>query len=170
MKRMILWLLIAGAAAVPAFLVTIWAMPHIIMFVVMNRLATVSGVNQMFHAPPPTHESLAVVMPSPDLVYSICAYDLADGPVQVIADYPEGMYWSISAYADNTDNFFVANDQTTNGPPAQFVFGAGPQTGDIIASPSRRGVILLRHHLADPSVITLIDDHRQNSTCGPLSQ
>lgn len=170
MKRVMLWFLIAAAAATPAFFATIWAMPYVTMLVVMNRLIAVSDVNKMFHAPPPTHESLAVVMPSPDLAYSICTFDLADGPVQVIADYPESTYWSISAYADNTDNFFVANDQTTDGPPAQFVFDLGLQSGDVIASPSRRGVLILRHHLADPGEIKLVNEHRQNSICGPLQR
>jgi uncharacterized membrane protein len=168
MKRLMLWLSIAALVTVPAFFVTAWLMPHVIMLVVVAQLRPLAGVNQLYHAPPPTHESFAVVMPSPDLAYSICIFDLADGPVQVIADFPEGAYWSISAYASNTDNFFVANDQTSNAPPARFVFGTKADGDDVIVPPSRRGVILLRHHLADRDAIALIDERRKNSICEPL--
>lgn len=170
MKISFHWLLIAAAVSVPAFLTTAWAMPQIIMFVAMGRFASIAGPNQMFHAPPPTHESREVVTPSPDLAYSVCVFDLSDGPVQVIADYPEGAYWSISAYADNTDNFFIANDQTTDGPPSRFVFTTKSDGGDMIVSPSRRGVILLRHHIADQGAITLINERRRNSICEPLAK
>ncbi|MGD1884799.1 MAG: DUF1254 domain-containing protein [Paracoccaceae bacterium] len=170
MNRSVLWLLIASAVTVPAFFVTAWVMPQVTMLVVMSRLGPLAGVNRLFHTPPPTHESFAVVTPSPDLAYSICIFDLADGPVQVIADYPEGAYWSISAYAYNTDNFFVANDQTTDAPPARFVFGTNSDRDDVIVSPSRRGVILLRHHIADPDAIALIDERRKNSICEPLAE
>lgn len=165
MKRPVQWLLIAAAVSVPAFFITAWALPKIIMFIVMGRFGSIAEVNQIFHAPPPTHESYEVVTPSPDLAYSVCVFDLSDGPIQVVSDYPEGAYWSISAYADNTDNFFVANDQTTDGPPARFVFATDSDGDDVVVSPSQRGVILLRHHIADRGSITAIDERRANSTC-----
>lgn len=169
MKPSAQWLLIAATVSVPAFFVTAWAMPQIIMFVVMGRFGSIGAVNQIFHAPPPTHESYDVVTPSPDLAYSVCLFDLSDGPIQVVSDYPEGTYWSISAYADNTDNFFVANDQTADGPPARFVFATHSDGDDVVVSPSRKGVILLRHHIADRGSLAMIDERRANSTCEPVA-
>ncbi len=170
MKRFALWLVLATFTGAATFFAAAWATPRVIMWVAMDRLADFGGVNRMVHAPPPTHESRTVVRPSPDPAYSICVYDLSDGPIRVVADFPEGVNWSISAYADNTDNFFVANDRTAGAPPQRYVFGLEPLGREVVVSPSARGVILMRYHLADPEAITRIDARRANSACQPLSR
>ena len=48
--------------------------------------------------------------PSPDLAYSACVYDLSAGPIRVTAAAWDD-YMSVSAFAANSDNFFVSNDR-----------------------------------------------------------
>ncbi len=71
-----------------------------------------TGPNTFHHGRAPTHTSRQIVMPSPDLVYSSCVYDLAAGDLVIAGELPpEGHYWSLSLYAHNTDNYFVLNDR-----------------------------------------------------------
>ena len=165
MTRTAPWLILALGTGAAAFYGALWATPRVLMHVAMERLGEAGGVNTLFHAPPSTHESRTVVRPSPDLAYSICVFDLSKGPIRLIADYPEGVYWSVSAYAANTDNFFVANDQTTNGPPARFVFDIKPLGNEVTVSPTAKGVILLRHHIPDPAMVPTINARRANGAC-----
>jgi len=73
--------------AVLAHLLTVWAVPHLIMQVLMNgpMAQKMNMHNQAAFPPPVNAQSRTVVMPSPDLLYSVCVFDLADGPVRVRA-------------------------------------------------------------------------------------
>jgi len=69
--------------------------------------------NTILHAPRPTSRSRGVVRPSPDMLYSICVYDLsaAGGAVRVSThDMPE-TYWSVSLFDVDTNNFYALNDR-----------------------------------------------------------
>ena len=99
-----------------------------------------TGPNTFHHGRAPTHKSRQIVMPSPDLVYSSCVYDLAAGDLVIAGELPpEGHYWSLSLYAHNTDNYFVLNDREL--PERSFSITRqpqGPRQG-AQASKARRG-------------------------------
>ncbi|HET9752176.1 MAG TPA: DUF1254 domain-containing protein, partial [Myxococcales bacterium] len=103
----------------------IQALPRLIVRVVRHRLEGQVGMNRILHAPLPDSAWRTVVMPSPDLLYSACAYDVSDRPLLVTAEVPEG-YWSVSAFADDTDNFFVENDRTVGRRQMRVVFARQP--------------------------------------------
>ena len=85
--------------------------------------------------------------PSPDFAYSACAYDLSNGPVEMRVT-PWSAYWSLSLYADNSDNFFTLNDrEAQNGGDIMLIRrgSRAPETTDrVVESPSGRGVALIR--------------------------
>ena len=103
--------------------------------------------------PPMTdHTQRRVVMPSPDLLYAICSYDLATRPLRLRADPKLPTYWSIALYAANSDNFFVLNDRQAGGQPVDLLLvGPGGATPPdlakgtrVVATPSARGLVLMR--------------------------
>ena len=146
-------------AVVVIHLVTVWAAPRLIMQVVMNgpHAKTLNMQNQAAFSEPITAASRAVVMPSPDMLYSMCVFDLSKGPVQITANPQLKSYWSIALYAANSDNFFVINDRQAGDAPVDLtIVPAGPvswavPSGDkggkgstLITSPSTQGFLLMR--------------------------
>jgi uncharacterized membrane protein len=107
------------ATAILVHLLVVWATPRLIM----NRLMTGPAAQAMAMrnqaAFPPAVDASArrVVMPSPDLLYSVNVFDVSAGPVRVRANPGLPSYWSIALYAANSDNFFVLNDRQAGTDP-----------------------------------------------------
>ena len=115
-----------------AHLLTIWAAPRVIMQILMHGpvAQNMNMHNQTAFPDAVTAKSRSVVMPSPDMLYSVCAYDLRQGPVHVQAAPQLKNYWSIALYAANSDNFFVRNDRQAQGRPVDLwlvAAGGDPQ-------------------------------------------
>jgi uncharacterized membrane protein len=136
-------------------LLAIWAIPRLIMRAVMNGAAApqMERLNKPDFPPPVTASSRAVVMPSPDLLYSVCVFDVSGGPVRITANPELTSYWSIALYAANSDNFFVINDhQAANKPVDLWLVSEGgnasqqgvPAGSTVVVSPSTKGFLLMR--------------------------
>jgi uncharacterized membrane protein len=140
------YLLTALALAIIVHLAIIFAVPQALMNVALKRLSD-GHYNQWRLAERVTPLSRTIVRPSPDFAYSACPYDLADGPV-VLHVAPWDAYWSLSLYADNSDNFFTLNDREAQTGADITLIRRGsraPETTDRVAeSPSTRGVALIR--------------------------
>jgi uncharacterized membrane protein len=161
---------LAGAALI--HVAAVQALPRLIVRVVRHRLEGQVGMNRILHAPLPDAAWRTVVMPSPDLLYSACAYDVSDRPLLVTAEVPEG-YWSVSAFADDTDNFFVENDRTVSRGRVRVVFARKPGVvdpggGTIVQVPSRTGIILFRQLVPDRGDLPKAQEIQRAATCSPL--
>ena len=99
--------ILAGAVHATAVIL----LPGLIMGGAMNKVSQQSGVNAVFHSPAATHESRTVVRPSPDLLYSGCAFNLTQTNLRVSAPVPAEGYWSLAFFDANTDTFLVQNNQ-----------------------------------------------------------
>ena len=148
-------LLTLAVTALLAHLLAVWAAPRLIMQVLMHgpMAQKMNMQNQAAFPEPVTARSRSVVMPSPDLLYSVCAYDLSDGPVRITANPQLQNYWSIALYSANSDNFFVRNDRQAQGKPVDLwlVSDTGesyqkniPSGAEVVVSPSRSGFLLMR--------------------------
>ncbi len=171
--RWALWLLSGLAIAGLVHWGAIVYAPSLIMQQVFAGLSERAGWNTMHHPPRVDATSRDVVRPSPDLLYSICAYDLTQGPVRVTAGVPDS-YWSLALYADNTDNYFVLNDrQTTGGRAAVTILPPGLPSGDEpapgdgrgVRSPSTRGLVLIRTLITSEAAFSALDRIRQQADC-----
>ena len=142
--------------AILVHLAAVWAAPRLIMQVLMNgpMAKSMNMHNQAAYPPAVTAASRTVVMPSPDMLYSVCAFDLRNGPVRVTADPKLPSYWSIALYAANSDNFFVVNDRQAAGKPVDLWLVSDttyasaplrpPQGSTVVVSPSNTGFLLMR--------------------------
>lgn len=140
------YMLAALAIAIVVHLGIVFATPRVLMNIAMERIAH-GRFNQWGFGDRVTPASRTIVRPSPDFAYSACPYDLSQGPVMLHVA-PWDQYWSLSIYADNSDNFYTLNDRETQGVGDVALIKRGarpPETqAHIVESPSERGIALIR--------------------------
>lgn len=131
-------------------LAIIHAVPRVLMNVAIERVS--AGGPGWSVADRVTPLSRTIVRPSPDFQYSACAYDLDQGPI-VISAAPWDAYWSLSLYADNSDNYFVIDDREARYGAEITLVRAGrehPEAASmVVESPTRRGIALIRRLAPD---------------------
>lgn len=136
------------------------------------------GINVALPAPRADASARTVVRPSPDLLYTACVFDLAQGPLHITAPVQDG-YVSVSGFGADSSNFFAVNDRDatisadgrkqfklllTLGEPV-----IAPAGARVIVSPSTRGLVLFRSLIPDEAALPqLIADYQVNQLCNPL--
>lgn len=175
MRTWPLWIAAAFICAIIIHILTALLLPPSIMSVVMLRMAETGADTGVLHTPPPDASSRTVVRPSPDLAYSVCLFDLTKGPLLVRATVPE-TYWSVSAFAHNTDNFFVVNDQQLPGDTLELIIRRendeleGYDGIPVSFAPSDKGVVLMRMLVMDQDNYLQLDPIRRQASCTTLPQ
>jgi len=173
------WGAVVAAVAVATNVAFVVLLPRVIMEVAHPLAARRSAVNALYHAPPITAANQEVVRSSPDLIYSICAFDLSDGPLRVTAPLT-GAYMSLSCYQMNTVCFFVRNDRQVGEAGFDIVL-VGPHDtppedmpedmpGEVVRSPSNRGLLLFRNFAGDGAQVAAIEAARSLANCAPLQE
>lgn len=168
--------------AVLAHLLTVWLIPRVIM----DRIITLGGGDATgqqartgVYLPPPTdHTQRRIVMPSPDLLYATCAFDISERALRVSLDTRYERYWSIALYASNSDNFFVINDRMAPQGRVDLLV-RGPKNGlspdtfrstgaQNVVAPTDRGFLLMRLLINDdPAVRAAAETARRQLRCLP---
>lgn len=159
--------------AVLAHFAFIHAAPRVMMFVAIDR---VSGKGARYNAwtvaDRVTPLSRTIVRPSPDFAYSACAYDLSDGPI-VITATPWDAYWSLSLYADNSDNFFVIDDREARAGAEITLIRRGRTPPEnalrVIESPTTRGIALIRRLAPDLDSYNAAAQAARGDVCASLA-
>lgn len=180
------WLAVGLTAAVLTHLLTVWALPRLIMREAMARItdetaaqARAQGAPQAatgVYLPPPTdHTQRRIVMPSPDLLYATCTLDLSKGPMRVTAEVAHPRYWSVALYGANSDNFFVVNERSAAAqrldlwvvPPGADRSSMNAERGStVVDAPSRKVLLLMRLLLTDdPADLALATSARSTLRC-----
>jgi uncharacterized membrane protein len=151
--------------------------PYLIMSRTMSRFATkAGGLNAAVSTNLPNASSRDVVKPSPDILYTACAFDISDGPV-LVGGTPSQAYWSMALYASNTDNFFVINDRQAEGKPV-FVVIATERMRDrippeqrslkVVEPPSDKGIVLFRYLVLDRQDLAKTKEAQKTAVCRRL--
>ncbi len=167
LRRAALWIAATLAVAAVVHYFTLVATPGFIMNKVMMKMGP---VNTIHHQGRVTAASRGVVRPSPDLLYSVCPFDLTDGALHVTAKVPPSTYWSVSIFDANTNNFFVKNDKQAKGsvdlmvmlPMTDVKMPSGTQQ---VLSPSAKGLVLFRTLISDEKSFAAIDAVRRTANC-----
>ncbi len=148
--------------------------PTLIMSRVMSAIGA-KGTNQITHNERATAAARRIVKPSPDLLYSLCVFDVSRRPLKITTAAPTDTYWSVAIYAANTDNFFVLNDTQTKGLPASIVLmGQGqtvppqPEGTRIVTASTSRGIVLFRTLVNDDAREAELDQQRRAAKCEPM--
>ena len=171
MKRHAKWILATVLLAVVFHIAAVLLAPRIIMKVARGRIIRrAHGVNHIYNAPPVTPRNNDVVMQSPDILYSACAFDVSRGAVLLSSVMPRG-YWSLSLYDMDTRNFFVVNDrQVVNGSYRLVLMGNGRKSLNVpgvrmMTVPVTRGVALFRFLITDQRKIENLIKIQKKTVC-----
>ena len=170
------WKWIAGTLliAVLVHAASLLLLPRLIMMRTMAAMTRRAAVNTIFFPPRPTAQARGIVRPSPDLLYSVCVYDLgaAGGVLRISTHDMPNTYWSVAVFDAETNNFYALNDRQSKTGAADFVLaskGASIAAGPlpVISAPTDRGIVLFRTLVADESRLAEIDAARHNANCAP---
>ena len=168
---------VLAAVALLTHVLVVWAIPYVIMAALSaSRPAEERGTGPLL--PPMTDAtSRRVVMPSPDLLYATCSFDVRRQALRIQADPKLPGYWSIALYAANSDNFFVLNDRQAAGAPVDLLL-MGPDTPEPAAlpagirrvtAPGGRGLLLMRVLVGDYAAEReAVEAARRSLRCTPL--
>ena len=164
-------LIVVGVAAV-SHVAAIWAVPRVVMRMAFRAgEKRTGGDNRAYHFKLPAADSRDVVLPSPDILYAGCIYDVSKGPVSITAEVPES-YWSVALYADNTDNFFVLDDRQVAASHAEVILvaaGTTPPPGRVVVTaPTTRGLVLFRTLVLDHAKLDALQRLQRTEECAPL--
>ncbi len=170
MRRLVLFGGTVLVLAVAVHVAAVYAVPRYIMAKAMDRLGSYVGVNRALPAPRASAASRTVVRPSPDLLYTLCVYDLSQRPLRVTAHALPESYWSVSLYAANTDNYFVLNDRATKARELDFIVATRGQRAEgarVVRSPSTRGIVLFRMLIEHDADLPKLRALRLGINCAP---
>jgi uncharacterized membrane protein len=150
-------------------------LPYLVMHVVSTRVASLIGGNSILYAPRITADDRVVPMPSPDLLYTLCLFDLGKHSLLVRADMPD-TYGSVAMYASNSDAFQVIDGHDAAGhrievalvgpdgsPPAQL-----PPAARVVRAPTARGLIMFRIFLDSPQDVERLTAIQHTAYCQPF--
>lgn len=168
----------AGALTVAIAALSHWAAvtyaPQLAMWRFMASLSSGGQVNTAIHFVRANAAFRKFAAPSPDLLYSICVFDVSTAPLKVTTAAPTDTYWSAAFYAANGDNFFVVNDKTANDAPAAIVV-VGPNSSkqaadgiSVAKSPSTTGIVIFRTLINDDAREGELDRERRKASCQPV--
>jgi len=167
------YIVAALLVAVVTHIVAIFAVPNVLMNVALQRLG--GGHYNAWHlGDRVTAASRTIVRPSPDFAYSACPYDLATGPVRIHVA-PWNDYWSLSLYANNSDNFYVLDDrEARDGADILLIRGGAPPpdhpTATVVESPSARGIALIRRLAPTPDAYAGAAHVAPNDICASAAR
>lgn len=147
-----LFALVLLLIAVSFYYLIIWVTPYY----VQNKFASKSEgyINTpRFGDQPNAENSRVIPLPNPDFLYSTINYDLNENVLKISGIVPDSTYWSISAYQENTTNYFVENEEKVK---SKFEYYLAPEGSTseilknipkekIIYSPTTKGLILFRY-------------------------
>lgn len=169
-----LYIVAALAVAAAVHLGTVWYLPNMIM---SRAMAQMGAVNTIHHGQRATAAIHGVVRPSPDLLYSVCPFDLSKGPLRVTAPVPAGTYWSVSMFDAKTNNFFVRNDTQVKGGKIDLLVTSADASGVepyvasekiayyYVAPEYSHGLVVFRTLVNDESKFAQIDAARRKANC-----
>ncbi|MCS7144246.1 MAG: DUF1254 domain-containing protein [Archaeoglobaceae archaeon] len=144
----------------------LYSYPYIV--VISNYLATRDEVevNEAYHQKPVDETFRKVVMPSPDLLYSACVFDISKSDLLIEAKVPNFTYWSASFYSMSTDNFFTINDKMAKEKISlTLTKNKSCENKDCIISPSDRGIVIFRIFIPDKSLLPELMEYQKTIKC-----
>ncbi|WP_203290818.1 DUF1254 domain-containing protein [Maricaulis parjimensis] len=170
MMRLLVPLGLFLASFLAAGLFTLNAVPAVIMGKAMERIEAAGAASGgVRHAPRLREDNQTIVRASPDILYSVCAYDLSEGDLELSIPWPaDGNYASISFYDARTNNFAVISDREAEGEAMHLILSSDPNASALHA-PTERGLALYRRVINAETDLEAADADRRGFTCTSLS-
>jgi len=172
-----LFAVILVVIAVSFYYLTIWATPYYVQHKFAEKSLGVINTPQ-FGNQPNAENSRVIPLPNPDFLYSTINYDLKENVLKISGNVPDSTYWSISAYQENTTNYFVENEKKVK---ARFEYYLAPEGSTaqalknipkekIIYSPTTKGLILFRYLVSKAYPVTKLAELQHGVTVEKLAK
>ncbi|MDR7372181.1 DUF1254 domain-containing protein [Flavobacterium aquidurense] len=169
--------LILVVIAISFYYLTIWAVPYYVQDKFASRSANFINTPR-FGEQPNAENSRVIPLPNPDFLYSTINYDLKDSVLKISGVVPDSTYWSISAYQENTTNYFVENEEQVK---AKFEYYLAPEGSTsealknipkekIIYSPTTKGLILFRYLVSKAYPVKTLSELQHGVTVEKLGK
>lgn len=169
--------LVLVVIAVSFYYLTIWVTPYYVQKKFAEKSLGVINTPQ-FGNQPNAENSRVIPLPNPDFLYSTINYDLKDQVLKISGTVPDSTYWSISAYQENTTNYFVQNEEQVK---AKFEYYLAPEGSTseilknipkekIIYSPTTKGLILFRYLVSKAYPVKNLAELQHGVTVEKLSK
>lgn len=141
-------------------------------------LVAVTGTNKLQALTGPQARQLSTTSDS-NLVHAVCAFDLSQGPVRLMAKFPEN-YWSVNIYSLQGDVIYTLNDRQANVGSLSIIIrqadGGGEEEADATPSPdsskdiqvianNTRGLAVLRSSIVHEKQRKRIAETLNQSEC-----
>lgn len=169
MKKWAPWIIATLVLSALIHVIIVAGLPYGIMAALSTK--SPGEPNTIYHAAPVTAESRKVVRPGPGLLYSACPFDVRKGALKITSPVPPGTYFSISAFAANTDNFFVINDRQVESDTME-IYLVRPGTklaakgeGKVVEVPTERGLVLFRTAIKNDQHLQQLLELRKKAKC-----
>lgn len=173
MTGLLRWAVFVLILATLIHLAAVYFLPSLIVREAYSRIVSMAGANTIAHGPRVDETSRQVVRPSPDLLYSICAFDLSNGPVRFRAPISQNTYTSLSFYHMDSTNFYAENDLMVAGNRFDLTLvkdvsqTSADDQGRIIVAPGSKGIALFRTLITDENAFGRLDATRREAVCIP---
>lgn len=176
-KNVWTWCTVCLGTGILVHILALYSMPWMIMQYALHKIRAgvpnTPVVNDMIHYGVRTPADRDVVRPSPDLLYSICMYDLSNGDLLISGNTPKQTYQSIALYGSNTDNYFVLSNQDIAGDNYSVRVTIRERAGATdgataphnAVSPTKTGIVLVRTLLANEADYESIAAVQKTGAC-----
>ena len=176
--RWLIPLLVFAAGLVLGGWAALNAVPGAIMNKAMTRIAANTGNDgRAHHAPRLREDNQTIVRASPDILYSVCIFDVSERPLAIEAPWPsDGHYASVSFYDARTNNFAVMSDRDAGGAASSRILlqsdgeaGSNAAYDRTILAPTTTGLVLYRRVIDAETDMDTVQAERRGFTCTELS-
>lgn len=163
--------------AVSFYYLTIWVTPYYVQDKFASKSADYVNTPR-FGDQPNAENSRVIPLPNPDFLYSTINYDLNEHVLKISGIVPDSTYWSISAYQENTTNYFVENAEQVK---VKFEYYLAPEGSTsealknipkekIIYSPTTKGLILFRYLVSKANPLQKLTELQHGVTVEKLAK
>ena len=172
--------LVGAIIAAGTHLATVSLVPLVIMQRAMSMISQGDQINVALHAPRANAINQRVVRPSPELIYTVCVYDVSKQALHVSGP-AQDTYVSLSGFGANTDNFFVINErqlevQADGNKQFSVVVRGSTSTGgqwpsgtQVIHAPTDRGILLFRSLVPSEEALDTNYQFQARQKCTPVT-
>jgi uncharacterized membrane protein len=168
--------LVLVVIAISFYYLTIWITPYYVQHKFASKSTNYINTPR-FGDQPNAENSRVIPLPNPDFLYSTINYDLKDSVLKISGIVPDSTYWSISAYQENTTNYFVQNEEQVK---AKFEYYLAPEGSSsaalkdipkekIIYSPTTKGLILFRYLVSKAYPVQKLSELQHDVTVEKLA-
>ncbi len=181
MIRWLLWLLGGVLLGGIVHLGTVLALPRTATQDAYSRLEPMTPVNSVVPLPVPTPAAEIVPFMDPAFAAAVCRYDLAAGPLKLIAPVSQA-YTSVSFYTRRGVAYYAINDRAAGRRVIELDLMTSRQRAElpedeevtaadrlIVESPTTTGLIVLRALSPEPSMMGMAQRALTGAQCKPQS-